>query len=121
MRGNERSAPNSRTCHRRARPGDLVAVADAEVAAPPSCWHAQLPQGRDDAFQPLFEETNNHGRLFGPHGFDGAYVFIGAFSREASTSSWPGHGYTSFNQARDDFARGLDAQTVFKSGGFGTA
>jgi hypothetical protein len=31
---------------------------------------------------------------------------------------WPGHRYASFNQARNDFARDLDRQTLFKSAGF---
>ena len=81
--------------------------------------YAQLPQGRDDAFSNrLFEETNNHGRMFGPHRFGAAFVFIGAFSRErVDLLRWPGHRYASFNQARDDFARELDARTVFKSAG----
>jgi len=82
--------------------------------------HAQLPAGRDDAFSNrVFELSNNHGRLFGPHRTNGGYVFIGAFSREAvHLLRWPGHRYASFNQARDDFARGLDRGTAFKSAGF---
>ena len=45
--------------------------------------YGQLPQGRDDAFSiRIFEESNNHGRVFGPHRFDGGYLFIAAFSRE---------------------------------------
>ena len=85
--------------------------------------YAQLPQGRDDAFSNrLFEESNNHGRVFGPHPFGEAYVFIGAFSREqVDLLRWPGHKYASFNQARDDFARDLDARSVFKSAGTGAA
>jgi len=83
-------------------------------------FYAQLPAGRDDAFSNrVFELSNNHGRIFGPHAMDGAYVFIGAFSREAvDLLRWPGHRFASFNQARDDFARDLDRQTVFKSTGF---
>ena len=81
--------------------------------------YGQLPQGRDDAFSNrIFEESNNHGRMFGPHRFGEAYVFIGAFSREqVDLLRWPGHKYASFNQARDDFARDLDARSVFKSAG----
>jgi len=79
--------------------------------------YAQLPAGRDDAFSNrLFEESNNHGRVFGPHRFGNVYVFVGAFSRErVDLLRWPGHRYASFNQARDDFARDLDARTPFKS------
>ena len=76
----------------------------------------QLPQGRDDAFSNrIFEETNNHGRVFGPHRFGDAFVFIGAFSRErVNMLEWPAHRYGSFTEARDDFARQLDAKTGFK-------
>jgi hypothetical protein len=82
--------------------------------------YAQLPAGRDDAFSNrVFELSNNHGRIFGPHLMGDAYVFIGAFSREAvDILRWPGHRYASFNQARDDFARALDLRTPFKSAGF---
>jgi hypothetical protein len=82
--------------------------------------YAQLPAGKDDAFSNrVFELSNNHGRIFGPHWMSGAYVFIGAFSREAvDLFRWPGHRYASFNLARDDFARDLDRQTLFKSAGF---
>jgi hypothetical protein len=81
--------------------------------------YGQLPEGRDDAFSNrVFEETNNHGRIFGPHRFDGGYVFTGAFSRErVNLLEWPGHRYASFNQARDAFARGLDALSEFKAAG----
>ncbi len=81
--------------------------------------YAQLPAGRDDAFSNrLFEESNNHGRVFGPHRFGDAFVFVAAFSRESvDLLRWPGHRYASFNQARDDFARDLDARSVFKSVG----
>jgi hypothetical protein len=82
--------------------------------------YAQLPAGRDDAFSNrVFELSNNHGRIFGPHWISESYVFIGAFSREAvDLLRWPGHRYASFNQAREDFARDLDRQTLFKSAGF---
>ncbi len=77
----------------------------------------QLPAGRDDAFSNrIFELSNNHGRLFGPHPTGHGYVSIGAFSREdIRPFRWPEHGYASFNQARDDFARNLDRHTAFKS------
>jgi hypothetical protein len=76
----------------------------------------QLPAGRDDAFSNrIFELSNNHGRLFGPHRFGDSYVSIGAFSREdIRPFRWPEHGYASFNQARDDFAQNLDRNTAFK-------
>jgi hypothetical protein len=81
----------------------------------------QLPQGRDDAFSNrIFEESNNHGRIFGPHRHEGGgYVFIGAFSRErVNLLHWPAHRYESFNAAREALALGLDAHTAFKAAGF---
>lgn len=79
----------------------------------------QLPQGRDDAFSNrIFEETNNHGRIFGPHASAQGYVFIGAFSREAvNFLRDPPHRYASFNEARDDFARALAARAGFLHSG----
>ena len=79
----------------------------------------QLPQGRDDAFSDrIFEETNNHGRIFGPHASDRGYVFIGAFSREAvDFLRDPPHRYASFNQARDGFARALAAHSTYRQTG----
>jgi hypothetical protein len=82
--------------------------------------YSQLPQGRDDAFSNrIFEESNNHGRIFGPHHIEGGYVFTGAFSRErVNLLEWPGHRYASFNDARSAFALGLDERTAFKASGF---
>ena len=82
--------------------------------------YGQLPQGRDDAFSNrIFEESNNHGRVFGPHRFDGGYLFIAAFSRErVNLLHWPAHRYESFNAAREALARGLDANSAFKAAGF---
>jgi len=82
-------------------------------------FYPQLPQGRDDAFSNnLFEVSNNHGRIFGPHEFGQGYLFIGAFSREeVDPFRVPPHRYGSFNQARDDFTRNLDRSTSFKVSG----
>ncbi|HET7680800.1 MAG TPA: hypothetical protein VFK79_11795 [Xanthobacteraceae bacterium] len=81
--------------------------------------YAQLPAGRDDAFSNrIFELSNNHGRIFGPSSMDGAYVFIGAFSREEVRFRSPEHGYASFNRARDDFSQNLDRSTQFRLRGF---
>lgn len=81
--------------------------------------YAQLPFGRDQAFSNrIFEESNNHGRVFGPHEFNGAYVFVGAFSREAvSFVHDPVHRYASFVQARDDFAAALDKRGFYRRAG----
>lgn len=79
--------------------------------------YSQLPQGRDDAFSNrIFEETNNHGRIFGPHAFDGGFIFIGAFSRESVNFLHdPPHRYASFKQARDNFAAELVARGGYRS------
>lgn len=81
--------------------------------------YSQLPQGRDDAFSNrIFEETNNHGRIFGPYASGSGYVFIGAFSRESvDLVRDPPHRYASFNMARDDFARALAARAGFQHSG----
>ncbi len=81
--------------------------------------YSQLPHGFDDAFSNrIFEETNNHGRIFGPYASDGGYVFIAAFSRESVNFLHdPPHRYASFNEARDDFARKLDAHSDYKKFG----
>jgi hypothetical protein len=82
--------------------------------------HAQLPQGKDDAFSnDLFEVSNNHGRIFGPHLFGQNYLFTGAFSREeVDLFRDPPHQYGSFNRARDDFTQRLDRNTAYKVSGF---
>jgi len=78
--------------------------------------YAQLPQGRDDAFSnDIFEVSNKHGRIFGPHQFGQGYLFAGAFSREEiDPLRDPPHSYGSFNRARDDFTQRLDRSTDFK-------
>jgi hypothetical protein len=82
--------------------------------------YGQLPAGHADAFSNrIFELSNNHGRLFGPHPVGRVYVTIGAFSREqVRLLRIPEHGYASFNRARDDFAERLDHWTQFKWRGF---
>lgn len=82
--------------------------------------YGQRPRGRDDAFSNgLFEFSNNHGRIFGPHQAGDAFVFVAAFSREAvDPFRWPGHRFASFNAARDDFTQRLDRATPFKIDGF---
>jgi hypothetical protein len=68
-------------------------------------YHAQLPHGRDDAFSnDIFEVSNNHGRVFGPHLMGQTYVFtapsagrrsIPSASRGISMPPSIGHGTTS--------------------------
>ena len=83
-------------------------------------YHAQLPHGRDDAFSnDIFEVSNNHGRVFGPHLMGQTYVFTAAFSREeVDPFRLPGHLYASFNRARDDFTQSLDRSSAYKVSGF---
>jgi hypothetical protein len=83
-------------------------------------FYPQIPEGRDDAFSNrVFELSNNHGRIFGPHLLGDAYVSIGAFSREeVRPLRAPAHGYASFNRARDDYSQALDRATSFKRKGF---
>jgi hypothetical protein len=82
--------------------------------------YPQLPQGRDDAFSnDVFEISNNHGRIFGPHRMGEVYVFTGAFSREeVDPLRSPGHRYASFNRARDDFTQNLQRSTGYHIAGF---
>jgi hypothetical protein len=84
--------------------------------------YGQMPQGRDDAFSnDVFEVSNNHGRIFGPHPFGQAFLFTGAFSREeVDPFRDPPHRYGSFNRARDDFTQGLDRNTAYSVRGFAT-
>lgn len=79
----------------------------------------QLPKGLDTAFSNnIYEMNNNHGRLFGPYQLGANYLFTGAFSREVVRLKMPHHGFGSFNQARDDFARQLTLKSEFKLSGF---
>jgi hypothetical protein len=82
--------------------------------------HPQIPWGWDDALSDEpFEFSNNHGRLFGPYEASGGYVLVGAFSREeVDPFQWPGHQYASFNKARDDFAKRIDAGQYYRLLGF---
>jgi hypothetical protein len=78
--------------------------------------YEQLPVGEDEAFsnEPS-EMRNNHGRIFGPHPYQGMWLFIGAFSREnVEMLDKLKHHYVSFNQARDDLSQRLDTRTNYK-------
>jgi hypothetical protein len=58
---------------------------------------------------------NNHGRMFGPHPYDGGWLFIGAFRRERlDVLETVKHRYVSFNQARDDLSQRLDLKTDYR-------
>jgi len=76
----------------------------------------QIPDGKEQAFsnEPSAMH-NNHGRMFGPHPYRGAWLFIGAFSRERmDLLEKPKHCYVSFNQARDDLSQRLDMKTDYR-------
>jgi hypothetical protein len=76
----------------------------------------QLPVGRGRAFaNEPFELHNNHGRIFGPFRFKDGWLFIAALSREKfDPITKTEHVFVSFNRAREDFARKLDAATRYK-------
>lgn len=78
--------------------------------------YEQIPSGKDEAFSnEPFETHNNHGRMFGPHQYNGAWLFIGAFSRESiDLIDKVKHRYVSFNQARDDLSQRLNIRTSYK-------
>lgn len=78
---------------------------------PATVWHAFSDEP--------FELHNNHGRIFGPFQIRDGWLFIGALSRERfDPLSKTEHVFVSFGQAREDFARKLDARTGYKIAGF---
>lgn len=81
---------------------------------------AQVPQTQDHAFSnEPYIFNNNHGRIFGPYRYKGAYIFIGAFSREKVVPfSKIKHQFVSFNQARDDFAKNINLKTEYQINGY---
>jgi len=78
--------------------------------------YEQTPEGKEQAFSnEPFETRNNHGRMFGPHPYGRAWLFIGAFSRERmDLLDKVKHCYVSFNQARDDLSQRLDLKTDYR-------
>ena len=61
-----------------------------------------------------FEFNNDHGRIFGPVAYRGAYIWTGAFSREKITPfAEVRHEYVSFNNARDAFSVRMDERTFY--------
>jgi len=75
----------------------------------------QLPETEGHAFSDEpFEMRNNHGRVFGPLALKEGWMFIAAFSRERfEPLARPEHMYVSFNEAREAFARRLEAATDY--------
>jgi hypothetical protein len=80
----------------------------------------QIGAGKFTAFSDEpFELDNNHGRVFGPQSYQGAYIFTGAFSREKPVPiAQVKHEFVSFNQARDALAQHMEWKTSFKRVGF---
>lgn len=80
----------------------------------------QFPAGGKDSFSDaLFVFANDHGRLFGPLEWNGAYIFIGAFSRERfDVASKVKHRFESFDRARDAFAQRMSENSIYKLSSF---
>jgi len=79
-------------------------------------FYSQIPEEKNRAFsnRPAFM-NNNHGRVFGPCEWDGAFYFTAALSREVvAPLARIKHHYGSFLQARDMFAQSLDRKSGYK-------
>lgn len=81
-----------------------------------STWVGQFQlQQRYSFADKVFEETNNHGRIFGPVKHDGKYWFVAAFSQESvNMLDKVKHRYSSFNAARDALAWALHEKTEYR-------
>jgi hypothetical protein len=81
--------------------------------------YGQIPDNRRMAFSDKdFLQSNNHGRIMGPARFEGKWVFVGAFSREAlRLQKGLHHGFLSFTRARDDFSAKLAGGSVYRIAG----
>ncbi len=79
-------------------------------------FYNQIPAQKYRAFaDDSPDRPNNHGRIFGPCLYKGAYVFIGAFSREEiNPSAKIEHQYGSFSQARDKLSQSLVTCGTYK-------
>ena len=80
----------------------------------------QFPSGDKDSFSDaLFVFANDHGRIFGPLEWNGAYIFVGAFSRERfDVASKVKHCFESFDRARDAFAQRMSESSIYKLSSF---
>ncbi len=76
----------------------------------------QFPPGADDSFSDaLFAFSNDHGRIFGPVEWKGAFVFTGAFSREGvDVAAKVKHWFQSFDRARDAFSQRLASRSEYQ-------
>jgi hypothetical protein len=80
----------------------------------------QTPPGSEETFSDApFTISNNHGRIFGPMEWEGAYLFTGAFSRESvDLITKVKHQYVSFDRARDAFTQKMSAKTEYRLSSF---
>lgn len=80
----------------------------------------QIPYRKRYAFADhnLFR-TNNHGRIMGPDGYQGKFIYVAAFSRETfHLFSKIHHAFLSFQTARDDFSRKLTRGNTYRLVGY---
>jgi hypothetical protein len=85
-----------------------------------SMRYPQFPPGTEESFSDaLFVFSNDHGRIFGPMKWDGAYLFAGAFSRESvDPVTKVKHRYMSFDRARDAFAARMSERGGYEIAGY---
>jgi hypothetical protein len=81
---------------------------------------SQFPPGSEDSFSDaLFTFSNDHGRIFGPIEWNGAYIFTGAFSREGvDVVTKVKHLFQSFDRARDAFTQKMTSKGEYQVSGF---
>jgi hypothetical protein len=79
-------------------------------------FYGQLPKKEHHAFSnEIAELPNNHGRVFGPCRYEGAFYFIAAFSREdIDPLAKIEHRFASFNRARDELSQSFDKKSDYK-------
>jgi hypothetical protein len=85
-----------------------------------SARYPQFPPGTEESFSDaLFVFANDHGRIFGPMAWGGAFIFAGAFSRESvDPITKVKHLYVSFDRARDAFASRMSARGGYEVAGY---
>lgn len=80
----------------------------------------QFPPGAKGNFSDaLFAFSNDHGRIFGPIEWKGAYIFTGAFSREGvDVVTKVKHPFLSFDRARDAFTQNMTSNGEYRVSDF---
>jgi hypothetical protein len=75
--------------------------------------------GKETYSDALFVFANDHGRIFGPLEWNGAYVFVASFSRESvDVAARVKHRFESFDRARDSFAQRMAERGDYAIEGF---